>query len=699
MESASEAQTFQYPVFKNATKQIRLLHIQPDTDESDLKCTLKVYGLSDDDDASESSEDGSANLEERTTPAYRAISFTWGGQNPSERILVNGVDVLVTKNCREALWQARLHQAGVMNHMRRWIDGDIMPIFIDAVCIDQDNNEEKGAQVQRMAKIFKYASDILICPGHDVGKSESFLKGLDVWMQFIEGLRHDQRSTIISFAHIDGPEILARFQRHRNDKTTALWFSHFWSFANHPYWTRAWVVQETAPIKQRRIMCGRRSINIDVLGGFVDICQVIGRLDKWSNYSEEDFYKSTGMSRKGFNLALRQSRLYHALLRAREAKSGTSITRKSQDNGHWRMEQLGCREPRDRVYCLLSILQWRYPTGPPRSSYEIPTIRVLLDTFGRLHESELTAPLRAVSTLITWLELDVNDLRSMLALRLGQSHSDSRMDRQSGEHRCKKDHISSKTAAPATIADFTHVFISSNKNPAIFMHDLSPQGSALPTDQKKRSWASGGTNFPEVHYRSVTGEHVWVDCEVAVPLAYGDLIAEVASVVGKSHGDPSNTLPLREAWILRKAPIDMSLDLYAAVYEIVACAQLSEILVGSLRLGVTRDGVLDTAKDSTYSVDEISALNVVRHDMDVELHLDPEDALLYVAVQSELADAAEMKKSYGTGEQQFGRARFSSFATVSREDEFDVDGVIRCVHCGKNLRPPSLLGDWHIDAS
>ena len=58
----------------------------------------------------------------------------------------------VTASCHEAL--LALRQAGIRE-----------PIWIDAICIDQQNVLERNAQVSRMGSIFHSATDTIIYPG------------------------------------------------------------------------------------------------------------------------------------------------------------------------------------------------------------------------------------------------------------------------------------------------------------------------------------------------------------------------------------------------------------------------------------------------------------------------------------------------------------------------------------------------------
>lgn len=71
-------------------------------------------------------------------PTYEAISYTWadesGNASAAKTIFLNGLPFYVTANCEAALKRVRL-------------PGRARTIWIDAVCIDQKNDEERGYQV------------------------------------------------------------------------------------------------------------------------------------------------------------------------------------------------------------------------------------------------------------------------------------------------------------------------------------------------------------------------------------------------------------------------------------------------------------------------------------------------------------------------------------------------------------------------
>ncbi len=115
------------------SKSIRILTILPDGDEiTKLRCELKIVQLLD-----------SFGLPSIETP-FDALSYTWGEPNFSSTIICNGAEIKVTAALFEAL-----------RHLRK--SEDEMTIWIDAICINQNDKTEKSMQVQLMKHIYTNA--------------------------------------------------------------------------------------------------------------------------------------------------------------------------------------------------------------------------------------------------------------------------------------------------------------------------------------------------------------------------------------------------------------------------------------------------------------------------------------------------------------------------------------------------------------
>jgi hypothetical protein len=132
---------------------IRLLRLMPHEDEAaDIQCELFEYSL--------------PNSCERTH-MYDALSYVWG--NPAEKlpIFIHKHSFDVTVNLRAALSHLR-------NHFIERI------LWIDAICINQANQEEKQYQIQSMAKIYGQANRVIVWLGETAHDSDLALEEIRV---------------------------------------------------------------------------------------------------------------------------------------------------------------------------------------------------------------------------------------------------------------------------------------------------------------------------------------------------------------------------------------------------------------------------------------------------------------------------------------------------------------------------------------
>ncbi|KAH7025183.1 heterokaryon incompatibility protein-domain-containing protein [Microdochium trichocladiopsis] len=127
------------PPLDDASKQIRLLKVEPAGFADEIRCTI-------------------ASCELGEVSAFNAISYTWGPEQPQREIFIDGLRFPVRQNCHYALQQARQYRSSI-------------PIWIDSVCIDQDDLYEKSAQVGIMGDVYARAATVLAC----IGQSDAAL--------------------------------------------------------------------------------------------------------------------------------------------------------------------------------------------------------------------------------------------------------------------------------------------------------------------------------------------------------------------------------------------------------------------------------------------------------------------------------------------------------------------------------------------
>ena len=136
--------TYSYSSLPLGHDGIRLLRLIPNKDETAvIKCQLFDYTL----------ESG------KQTHLYEALSYVWGDPNKTVPIFIGEHRFNITENLHTALLHLR-------NHSIERI------IWVDAICIDQANEQEKAHQIQYMTKIYGQANHVIIWLGEAADNSD-----------------------------------------------------------------------------------------------------------------------------------------------------------------------------------------------------------------------------------------------------------------------------------------------------------------------------------------------------------------------------------------------------------------------------------------------------------------------------------------------------------------------------------------------
>ncbi|KAH8197453.1 hypothetical protein TruAng_008384 [Truncatella angustata] len=160
-------------------------------------------------------------------PHYSALSYTWGPKSDGKVITIDGHAMAVTSNCESAL-----------RHIRK--TGESTMIWVDAICIDQENIPEKGAQINQMREIYTQASDVIIWLGDQLA---------DASLAF-ETLRH-----ISELGKYNAQEATSR------TVGTAEGWQAVENLFRREWFERIWVVQEVSLAKMINIRCGSNAMS------------------------------------------------------------------------------------------------------------------------------------------------------------------------------------------------------------------------------------------------------------------------------------------------------------------------------------------------------------------------------------------------------------------------------------------------------
>jgi hypothetical protein len=156
-------------------------------------------------------------------PVYEALSYTWGNLNDVRSISLGGFPWNVTANLETAL------------RYLRYPDNP-RNIWVDALCINQEDIVEKEEQVRRMRHIYARATTIVSWTGVPSHNSDT---AFDVIERLATCFYNAPEAPPI--ADIAAGDL----KRIGFDPTGADWDA-VWDFLNRPYWERIWVVQELA---------------------------------------------------------------------------------------------------------------------------------------------------------------------------------------------------------------------------------------------------------------------------------------------------------------------------------------------------------------------------------------------------------------------------------------------------------------------
>ncbi|PQE31169.1 heterokaryon incompatibility protein [Rutstroemia sp. NJR-2017a WRK4] len=151
---------FKYSPLANPSRDIRLISLQRTRrslisrirrtslrDEQNIYCELSVVPLD-------------------KAPPYVALSYTWGDPKDTLPIYVNNTLMQVTRNLHSALLHLGLDSGKIL--------------WVDAVCIDQQNNMEKSEQVQLMREIYQRAMHVTVWLGPADDTSDRVMDYLNI---------------------------------------------------------------------------------------------------------------------------------------------------------------------------------------------------------------------------------------------------------------------------------------------------------------------------------------------------------------------------------------------------------------------------------------------------------------------------------------------------------------------------------------
>lgn len=174
-------------------------------------------------------------------PNYEALSYTWGPPTPKRTILLHNLTIHVTPSLETALKRLR------------YSDRE-RTVWIDALCINQQDAEEKTSQVRMMRDVYERAARVVVWLGPSDADSFLCINFLQSVAAMTFATRQTEEEWLVGF--MNDPS---------NDST---WHSLF-NFTRREYWRRMWIVQEIVTASSLIVYCGLDEISWDELLRFM----------------------------------------------------------------------------------------------------------------------------------------------------------------------------------------------------------------------------------------------------------------------------------------------------------------------------------------------------------------------------------------------------------------------------------------------
>jgi hypothetical protein len=210
-QSNSSLGVFQYSPLESVSNEIRLVTLLAGRFEDDIECRLTHHPL---DKAS----------------TYEALSYSWGSSTKTITISTNGHEMHIRTNLYSALRHLRLQ------------DRDRI-LWIDAICINQEDDTEKTHQVRMMKRIFESADQVVVWLGEATEHTE-------LAFEKIKEIAEYGNKKLVSIP----------FQWARDELFGIGAWTALKTLLEAEWWTRTWVVQEVTAAKQVIVVCGKHNI-------------------------------------------------------------------------------------------------------------------------------------------------------------------------------------------------------------------------------------------------------------------------------------------------------------------------------------------------------------------------------------------------------------------------------------------------------
>ncbi|KAI4286773.1 MAG: hypothetical protein L6R35_003974 [Caloplaca aegaea] len=268
---------------------------------------------------------------------YTAISYVWGDPAFIMPITCNGRIFKTTQNLYTALRYLRRTDVTVN-------------LWIDQICINQNDLDEKAQQVVLMSTIYKRAWNTVIWLGEETATSSSAHATLVAIKDALQYNTTEAITTADDFERLDLPSPESEAWRALGQLLSRPWFQ------------RLWIVQEAVLSHDLKFMDGRKHITWDDMSLFA-ICMMDNNLESLLDvgHSAEHEETESGLSRIRM---IDRTRAYERVHPQQSSLLGPLVDGRGSR----------ATNPRDKVYGIMGMT-----ANPLYPDYTLPVTKVFID--------------------------------------------------------------------------------------------------------------------------------------------------------------------------------------------------------------------------------------------------------------------------------------------------------------------------------
>ena len=306
------------------------------------------------------------NVNLETAPVYEALSYTWGHSKKECSISCGSESIEITANLAAALVQIRKPDKP-------------RTLWIDQICINQDDVDERNEQVALMGGIYSKAENVVIWLGEEEPGDEMAFDFVPIFLSYLPPSSADHGVARQGLVARQAIPIVG----------SPGWIALSRIFSR-PYFRRSWIIQEVALARHAVVHCGTYVLDWDLLAAASSY--QMGQLASDAENAHDAVAAITELNRNDHG---RGNNLVDALFMS---------------------YRFNCTDPRDKVYAMLGLSQAMFLQPDYNSSVEdvyLRTTQFLALALGNLDILCCVSHPKRTATLPSW----VPDWRAQVSVK------------------------------------------------------------------------------------------------------------------------------------------------------------------------------------------------------------------------------------------------------------------------------------------